>query len=131
MKDAPGGELPPTVPAVPPVTIAGTASVPALTPATVDVRGEPGSPANPSVQKLAFKPASKSEAVKEKIEITLLGVVESDRPVAMLRVGGSERTARVGDEIVPGLRIESVTLSGLTFVKRPGVLLAPGDQILL
>ncbi len=57
--------------------------------------------------------------------VRLLGIVESSESVALLMVGDRELTVSVGEEIIPGIRIETITLDGITFVKKPGARLAP------
>lgn len=57
--------------------------------------------------------------------IRLLGIVESTETVALLMVGDREVTVSVGEEIIPGIRIETISLDGITFVRKPGARLAP------
>lgn len=81
------------------------------------------------------KPAKSTdvESVAAKTIVRLLGVVESPKPIAIFTIGDLERTAEVGDEILPGLFIESIDLAGVTFRKVPGAKaaprpLAPGEE---
>lgn len=83
-----------------------------------------GRPAPKAVGKTALAPP----VAPPKIAVALLGVVEMPTPIAMVRVGTAERTLRIGDEVAPGLRIAAITLEGITFVNRPGVCLALGEE---
>lgn len=115
----------PTV--LPPID--NSSPAPFLLPQALPKSVESSAPAPKSVRPQPRPPIVETPPpVLVKTIVRLLGVVEAPTPVAMLLIGERERTARVGDEIAPGVRIEAISLAGITFRNTPGVRLAPGEE---